>query len=232
MIRTEQDMEWAQAMVAAGNTFLPNQTIGKKGIWYGDYLYADTNGDGIYGNENDYTFQDVSMSPKYYYGFQVDLAWKGIDLSMTWAGAGGFSIYWRYLGFNSYSTRGNTTIPKEIAYDHYFFDPENPADPRTNLTSKHGRLTMNYGSEQNGGSNYSTHWLYKGDYLKLKNLTVGYTLPKKWLRKIRLQDVRIYLSGENLWTITDYPGMDPEFSDTMNYYASLKQYSIGLNIKF
>ena len=63
-------------------------------------------------------------------------------------------------------------------------------------------------------------------------LTVGYTLPKKWLRKIRLQDVRIYLSGENLWTITDYPGMDPEFSDTMNYYASLKQYSIGLNIKF
>ena len=232
MIRTEQDMEWAQAMVAAGNTFLPNQTIGKKGIWYGDYLYADTNGDGIYGNENDYTFQDVSMSPKYYYGFQVDLAWKGIDLSMTWAGAGGFSIYWRYLGFNSYSTRGNTTIPKEIAYDHYFFDPENPADPRTNLTSKHGRLTMNYGSEQNGGTNYSSHWLYKGDYLKLKNLTVGYTLPKKWLRKIRLQDVRIYLSGENLWTITDYPGMDPEFSDTMNYYASLKQYSIGLNIKF
>ena len=232
MIRTEQDMEWARAMIAAGNTFLPSQTIGKKGIWYGDYLYADTNGDGIYGNENDYTFQNVSMTPKYYYGFQVDLAWKGIDFSMTWAGAGGFSIYWRYLGFNSYSTRGDTTISKEIAYDHYFFDPENPADPRTNLTSKHGRLTMNYGSEQNGGTNYSSHWLYKGDYLKLKNLTVGYTLPKKWLRKIRLQDVRVYLSGENLWTITDYPGMDPEFSDTMNYYASLKQYSIGLNIKF
>ena len=66
MIRTEQDMEWARAMIAAGNTFLPNQTIGKKGIWYGDYLYADTNGEGIYGKENEYTFQDVSMTPKYY----------------------------------------------------------------------------------------------------------------------------------------------------------------------
>lgn len=232
MIRTEEDMRWVKAMAASGNTFLPNKTIAKNGIWYGDYIYADTNGDGVYGDENDYTFQNRSQTPKYYYGFQMDLAWKGIDFSMTWAGAGGSSMYWRYLGFNSYSTRLNTTIGKDIAYDHYYYNPDDPNDPRTNLNSKHGRLTYNYGSEQNGGANYSTHWLYSTDYLKLKNVTIGYTLPRRWMRKAGLTDVRIFMSGENLFTITDYPGMDPEFSDTMNYYACLRQYSLGINIKF
>ena len=83
------------------------------------------------------------------------------------------------MGYNAYSTDPKFTLPYEIAYDHYFFDPENPDDPRTNLTSKHGRLTMNYGSEQNGANIYSTLFLYKTDYLKLKNLTIGYTLPQR-----------------------------------------------------
>ncbi|WP_353195636.1 TonB-dependent receptor [Parapedobacter defluvii] len=231
MIRTESDMEWLQAMIAAGNTFLPNRKVGKKGIWYGDYLYNDANGDGVYGDQNDYMFQNVSMTPRFTYGFQLNLAWKGISLSTLWSGAGGYSQYWRYAGYNSYSTRADLTLAEGIAYDHYFYDPENPNDPRTNLTSKHGRLTMNYGSEQNGGSNYSTLWLYKADYLKLKNATIGYTLPGNWTRKIHLQDVRLFVSGENLLTITNYPGMDPEISGSQEFYANLKQYSIGLNIK-
>ena len=61
MIRTEQDMEWARAMIAAGNTFLPNQTIGKKGIWYGDYTSMPTpTVTASTATKNDYTFQDVS----------------------------------------------------------------------------------------------------------------------------------------------------------------------------
>lgn len=232
MIRTESDMEWLQAMVAAGNSFLPNKTIGKKGIWYGDYIYADANGDGAYGDPNDYKFQDVSLTPKYTYGFQLNMEWKGFSVSTLWAGAGGGSAYWRFGGFNAYSTRADLTLPGEIAYNHYFYDPQNPDDPRTNLTSPHGRLTMNYGSEQNGGSNYSTLWLYKTDYLKMKNLTLGYTLPNRWLRKAHLQDVRLFMSGENLLTITNYPGMDPEITENLEFYANLKQYSIGLNVKF
>ncbi|MDR1720104.1 MAG: TonB-dependent receptor [Dysgonamonadaceae bacterium] len=233
MIRTEADMQWLEAMVAQGNTFLPNKTIGKKGIWYGDFIYADINGDGVYGDENDYRFQNVSVTPKFYYGLQFDMSWKGLDFSMLWAGAGGFSQYWRFAGFNAYSTRADLTLPKGIAYDHYFYDPNNPGDPRTNLTSEHGRLTMNYGSEQNGGTNYTTLWLYKADYLKLKNLTVGYTIPGKWLRKVGMQDARVFVSGDNLLTKTDYPGMDPEMSGTdLQFYANLKQYSIGLSVKF
>ena len=232
MIRTPEDMAWLEAMVSAGNTFLPNKTIDKAGIWYGDYIYADVNGDGVYGDANDYMFQGTSQTPKFYYGLQLELGWKGIDFSMLWNGAGGSAAYWRYVGFNAYSTNSKFTLPKKIAYDHYFYDPMNPDDPRTNTTSKHGRLTMNYGSEQNGANAYSTLFLYKTDYLRLKNITLGYTFPEKWMRKAHISSLRVFFSGENLLTLTDWPGMDPEITDKMNYYALLRQYSFGLSIKF
>ena len=232
MIRTPEDMAWLEAMVDGGAVFMPNKTIDKKGIWYGDFIYADENGDGIYGNDYDYTFQNCSLTPKYYYGLQLSAQWKGIDFSMNLAGAGGHKIYWRYLGFNSYSTRGDTSLPYDIAYDHYFYDPDNPSDPRTNITSEHGRLTCNYGGEQNGGSNYSTHWLYKGDYLKIKNITLGYSFPKRLISKIAMEELRIYFSAENVYTFTDFPGIDPEFNNMMNYYSQIRQLSLGVSIKF
>lgn len=232
MIRTPEDMAWLQAMVDAGNTFLPNKTIEKKGIWYGDYIYDDVNGDGVYGDANDYTYRGVSQTPKYYYGLSFNCSWRGIDFSTRLSGAGGGARYWRYVGFNAYSTDTKFTLPYDIAYDHYFYDPENPDDPRTNTTSKNGRLTMNYGAEQNGANIHSDLFLYKTDYLKIKNVTLGYTLPNKWLKKISVKDLRIFVSGDNLYTFTDYPGIDPEFSDTMNYYSSLRQLTFGVSLKF
>ena len=184
MIRTEDDMKWLRAMVGAGAQFLPNKDVAKDKIWYGDYIYADVNGDGIYGGEDDHQFQNKGITPKFYYGMQVNLGWKGIDASIALSGSGGNAIYWRHGGYNAYGTRGDLSLPYEIAYDHYFYDPENPDDPRTNLTSKHGRLTLNYGAEQSGATVYSTHFFYNLDYLRVKNITLGYTLPQKWTRKI------------------------------------------------
>ena len=232
MIRTPEDMAWLEAMIAKGNVFLPNKTVGKKGIWYGDYIYQDLNGDGVFGDADDYSFQNVSQTPKFYYGVQFGASWKGFDFSAQFAGAGGFSRWWYYLGYNATSTRADTAMPLHIAENHYFYDPENPGDIRTNIWAENGRLTMNYGSEQNGGSVASTLYLYKADYLKCKNITLGYTLPKSVLRKIRFENIRVFVSGENLFTVTDYPGMDPEFSATNNYYASLRQWAFGLNVKF
>ncbi|MDR1683678.1 MAG: TonB-dependent receptor [Candidatus Symbiothrix sp.] len=229
MIRTEQDMQWLQAMATAGYTFMPNQAINKTGVWYGDYIYADENGDGIYGNDYDKKFQNLSIMPKIFYGFQVNAAWKGFDFSMNWAGAAGFGIYWRYLGLNSFETRDGFSLPYDIAYDHYFYDPDNPNDPRTNTTSGNARMTKNYDTSQHRSP--STLWLYKGDYLKLKNLTFGYTFPKSWLSKIKLSNLRLFVSGENLWTITDFPGMDPEMQ-TATGYVTMRQWAFGINVNF
>jgi len=231
MIRTPEDMEWLKAMFAAGNRFGPkNMDIGKNGIWYGDYLLSDTNGDRFYGNDNDRVFMG-SFNPLAFFGLDFNFGWKGIDLSVNFIGALGGVRFWKAEAYNCNAMSSpSVTFPARVAYDHYFYDPENPDDPRTNLTSKYGRLTLNYGAEQNGGA--SAFWLYKTDYMKLKAVTIGYTLPSKWMNKVKIKNLRIYVSGDNLFCLTTYPGVDPEYTNYNNLYSSLRQYSLGLNLTF
>ena len=230
MIRTEEDMQWLRSMVDAGYVFYPNQSISKDKIWYGDYIYADANGDGIYGNEYDNCFTGTSDLPKYNFGLQLGASWKGFDLSMNWAGAAGFDLLWGpTVGYNSTGTRNGYGLMTDIAENHYFYDPENPTDARTNLYAKYPRLTNNESSSQNAQK--STLFLYNGNYLKLKNLTIGYTLPSFIAKKIYTQSIRFYFSGENLWTITSFPGQDPELGANPTY-ASIRQIAFGTNITF
>ncbi|MDM8339129.1 TonB-dependent receptor [Mediterranea massiliensis] len=228
MIRTEGDMKWLEAMVAAGYTFYPKQGIGKNKIWYGDIIYADTDGDGIYGDEDDKDFQGYNKTPKYYFGLQASAFWKGFDFSMNWSGAAGFKINWYQTGENSNITWFGYGVGKDIAYDHYYYDPENPSDPRTNTTSKNPRLTMDKSAQT---SVQGQHILHNGNYLKLKNLTIGYTLPKSLTKSIYLENVRFYVSGENLLTITKFDGIDPEMMSGTGY-APMRQYAFGVNVTF
>lgn len=229
MIRTEQDMQWLRAMTAAGYKFMPTQGIGKDKIWYGDFIYADSNGDGVYGNEEDRTFQNVSSTPKFYYGLQAQISWKGFDLSMAWAGAAGFKINYYTITQNSVNTVYGYGLGRDVAYDHYFYDPANPNDSRTNLTSANPRLIL---SKDGGQSMASSTWhLHNGDYIKLRNLTIGYTLPLKWVKKAYLQNARVYASGENLLTITSFKGLDPEMMSG-DGYAPMRQFAFGVNLTF
>ena len=229
MIRTEMDMAWLRAMVAAGYVFYPMQGVGKDKIWYGDYIYADVDGDGVYGNTYDNVFTGKSSTPKYTFGLQASAAWKGIDVQISLAGAAGFWLYWNETGANNTGTRIGYNILSSVAKDHYFYDPENPLDPRTNTKSKTARLTANEGNNQQGEK--SVLHLYKGDYLKLKNLTIGYTLPEKYANKVFMKGLRVYLSGENLFNITSYPGQDPEMGAGMGY-VTMRQLSLGANLTF
>ena len=231
MIRTENDMKWVKAMMDAGYEFRPGKTIAKNKIWYGDYIYADSNKNGKYGDDDDYTFQGKSNRPKYTFGFQISAAWKGFDISTVWAGAAGFSIYWGpTVGYNCSQTGHGNTLSKDVAKDHYFYNPEDPKDPRTNLGAKYPRMTYSTAWDQNRHSN-TTLYLQNGNYLKLKNLSVGYTLPKNWVNKVSMQNARLYISAENLLTITAFDGQDPE-SGTGLGYAPFRTIAIGANISF
>ena len=229
MIRTEMDMAWLKAMIASGYDFRPMQGVGKDKIWYGDYIYADLDGDGVYGNTYDNEFTGKSATPKFTYGFQASAAWKGLDIQLSFAGAAGFWLYWNETGANNTGTRLGYNILSYIADDHYFYDPENPLDPRTNTVSKNARLTANEGNNQQGEK--SVLHLYKGDYLKLKNLTIGYTLPEKYANKAFMKGLRVYVSGENLFNITSYPGQDPEMGAGLGY-VTMRQISLGANLTF
>lgn len=228
MIRTERDMEWLRAMVDAGYKFYPGQKISKDAIWYGDPIFADYNGDGIYGDDEDRDFQGASKVPKFYFGLQGSVTWKDFDLSMSWAGAGGNKIWYNYNTINSVRVIHGYGIGKDLAYDHYFYDPENPDDPRTNITSENPRLHANGAPQSNADSE---RILKSGTYMKLKNLTFGYTIPSKWTRKAFIEKARVYFSGENLFCISAFPGLDPE-SMSDNGYSPIRSYTFGLNVTF
>jgi len=228
MIRTEKDMEWLQAMQTAGYSFQPYNSIAKNALWYGEYIYADANGDGIYGNSYDSEFQGTSTTPKYNFGLYASANWKDFDFSMSWGGAAGFSIYYYDRSRNSSETTYGYAIPDNVADDHYFYDPENPSDPRTNITSKQPRL-VNVSGAQSAASS-SLH-LEKGDFIKLRNLTVGYTLPKTITKKFYVERLRVYASGENLFAITGYSGQDPEMRTNVDY-STMRQYAFGINVTF
>ena len=228
MIRTENDMQWLQAMQAAGYTFQPYNNIAKNALWYGEYIYADANGDGVYGNSYDSEFQGTSTTPKYNFGIQASANWKDFDLSMTWGGSAGFSIYYYGKARNSSETTYGYAIPDAVANDHYFYDPENPSDPRTNLSSKQPRLVNVSGAQSSASS--SLH-LEKGNFIKLRNLTLGYTMPKSISKKFYVERLRVYASGENLFAITGFSGMDPEMRVSMGY-STMRQYAFGINLTF
>lgn len=228
MIRTDNDMRWLQAMVDAGYSFQPYNTIARNGLWYGEYIYADANGDGIYGNSYDSEFQGTSATPKYNFGLYANANWKDFDISMTWGGAAGFSIYYYSTSRNSSETVYGYAIPEDVANDHYFYDPENPFDPRTNQDSKQPRLVNVSGAQSSASS--SLH-LEKGNFIKLRNLTFGYTLPKELSKKFFVERLRVYASGENLFAISGFSGQDPEMRTTVGY-STMRQYAFGINVTF
>lgn len=124
--------------------------------------------------------------------------WKGFDLSMLFQGNAGRKNFWldNFNNVNVYTSR--------YAFQEHHLDTWSP----DNRGAKFPRLT----SGSNGGFNQeqSTFWLYSCDYIRLKNIQLGYRIPSKILKNIGVNSVRIHVSAENLFTIIKWPGLDPE----------------------
>ena len=248
MIRTKQDLDWVRAMLnyrdASGNRVYDfnNQSIGQgNGLWYGEMIYADVNGDGMYGtNDDDRVFTGKSTTPKYTYGLSISAAWKGIDFSMTWAGNAGMYRYIYERGFNQMSSSGwqeGTIVARDARNIFYYCDPVLSAtdpnyDPATDPNANIDAPYMRIGNE-NGAHRANTSELYNASYIKLKNLQIGYTLPKTWTQRFYVNNLRVFASFENLLTITNFPGVDPEMSGSgFTSYPIPRMISGGVNITF
>ncbi|MBQ0077593.1 MAG: TonB-dependent receptor [Bacteroidales bacterium] len=220
MIRTESDYDWVQAMLDAGYTFCGCKKLLRNSFWYGDYLYEDANGDGQYGDTNDQNFTGHSYTPSTNFAVNISLGWKGFDFYTLISGSAGFWL----LDIAYAAPAVSRPVYKYMAEDHYFYDPENPGDPRTNLKATYPR----FGSTSSAASDA---WEYKGDYIKVKNVQLGYTIPQRITERINIDKLRFYVSGDNLFTFTKYPGMDPELGTSVTY-PLLKQYAVGVQMTF
>lgn len=226
MIRTEADMAWVQAMMAAGYKFQGGSTTGKDILYYGDFIYADKNGDGNYGDSNDQTFTGHTNTPNFTAGLNFSLSWKGIDFYALLTGAFGFYLNWNTSVYNTTIVNRGQAISAKIADDHYYYDPE--GDPSlNNINGTYPRLLYN----KTKNDNLSDFYHYKGDYVKLKSVQIGYTFPKKWMEKAYISNLRIFLAGENLCTLTKYPGLDPEIGTSVGY-PLMRSFCGGLQLTF
>lgn len=231
MIRTTRDMDWVKAMIAAGYTFKPNNTIAPNNLYYGELIFADVDGDGVYGSTGDRRLSSKSPIPKYTGGLQFNFSYKHVDLSMLWAGSFGAYNYLALQGYTSSYVGAGHAISTLIAGNHYYYNPANPSDPANNVTAKYPRLTNNISDPQNL-SLPSDFYLYNASYVKLKNAQLGYSFSNSIVKKLGMSRLRVFVAGDNLITITKYvQGLDPEIGGGFSY-PTLRQFSAGLNATF
>ncbi len=161
----------------------------------GDRKYRDINGDGKI-DANDRTILG-SAQPKFTYGFNNTLSYKNFDLSFFFQGSQGNKL----ANFNSYSLlnfTGQNNVLAKAGLNRWTPDNKENEYPRA-LSS--GSLDVGI---------FSSAILEDASYLRLRNVTLSYSLPNKLLQRAKIQSVRIYISGSNLWTLTKYTGYDPE----------------------
>ena len=203
----------------------------------GDLMYKDINGDGKV-NQGSNTLDDHgdksiigNNTPRYNFGITLDAAWKGIDFRAYFQGVGKRD-YW-CSGPYMFGTSGGMWQSAAFVEHWDFWRPEGD-ELGANLDAYYPRPTFN-GNSKNQET--STRYLQNAAYIRLKNIQIGYTLPRKWTEKAGMSSVRIYTSGENLFTLTKMTKIfDPETlsGDWGNgkVYPLLKTYSFGININF
>ena len=192
----------------------------------GDLIFIDTNNDGVI-NDDDKTFAG-SYTPKNTFSFGGSLNWKGFDFSFFFQGVTGNKVYngLKQMAMNGRNDYGNLISD---VYNSWDFNPQG---------SKYPRLGLVTGSDTNGNySKFSDIFLEDGDYLRLKNITLGYTLPKSVSRFVGMENgsLRVYISVDNVCTITGYSGVDPEVGNygiDRGVYPVSRFFNFGVNINF
>ena len=192
----------------------------------GDLKYKDISGpdgkpDGVIDNYDRRTFS--GRFPGFEYGINASATWKGFDLSLIGQGVADKKYYTTDWGVQPFMQGSSPNKD----YIKHMWTEENP------YGAKHPKL---YWQDMGGGKNTrpNSYYLKDASFFRLKNLTLGYTLPRVWTEKAIISKVRIYFSGDNLLTLTPYKGLDPERNGDGRdaIYPQNRIYSFGLNVEF
>jgi hypothetical protein len=183
-------------------------------------------------NTNLFHLKGKNEIPKYYGGITNKFNYKGFDLSVLVTFSGGnYILDWQQLLLEDPNANG--TILADFVHNYWKKPGDNAKYQRLDYE---GNITMEDGTiyAQGDKRTWNDQFLYKGDFVKLKSINFGYTLPISSDRKNLFQAFRLYASMENLYTLTKYPGWDPEGQGLVGQYdlPQLFSASIGVTIKF
>lgn len=186
----------------------------------GDLKYLDYNNDGQI-DANDQAPIGYSDIPQYTFASQLALQYKGISLNVMFQGAANASVM--YTGFGGFEFTGSGTGQATPIHLSYW-------TPETATTALYPSLHTGTG---HSNKNKNTFHLRSGNFIRLKNVELGYSLPKSITSKLRLGSARIYVNGDNLYTWSKTGNFDPEaLGGSGEIYPVQSVYNLGLNISF
>lgn len=209
----------------------------------GDLIFEDINHDGkiddndrqVIGNPN----------PKLIYGISARFTYKGFDAAFLFNGVAGADIFNGVKAYEQYPfADGNTT--SKVFGNSFLGSNGLTSQPRLGVLNPDGTFTLDPNKNYTSVNSY---FIENGSYLKLKNLQIGYTFSNSILQKVKIKNARVFIMGNNLFTITKYTGLDPELGsaasagnqytgnttrgiDAVSQYPQTRIYSIGLDVNF
>lgn len=193
----------------------------------GDVIWIDQNGDGVY-DKND-CVEIGNPHPDFTLGFNISLQWKGLDFSVNGSGAFGQQVMQSYRQF---ALQDLENFTNNFVNRLWTGEGSTNRFPRFSDGSNNNFKCNGYNSDI---------WVQNADYLKIRNITLGYDL-KNAVKKLPFSQLRVFVSGQNLFTFTGYDGMDPEVGYgygyswasgiDVGYYPSPKVFMTGVSIKF
>ena len=190
----------------------------------GDFIFSDTDNNGIVNAEDKVILGNPI--PDFSYGLNINMTYKDFDLTMFFQGVAGNEIF------------------NQMKYTYYFDYSNNCVTDVLNAwseTNKNTNIPIMKTENTNGGNSLpSEFYVENGAYFRCKNFQIGYTLPKKCLDKMGFNNLRFYVGVQNLFTITDYSGYDPEVSSNVLFsrgidnssYPNARTYTFGFNASF
>ena len=222
IIQTDADLALVQQMI--DNAPIDEKT-GKKVNPFaafgtpqkGDLLYKDINGDGIIDMDDREIVSD-GPNPKFQFGLNLNAAYKGFDFSVLFQGQAGVKVYWQNALANTSTVRFGYQLNKDVAEGRW-------VEGRTDAI--YPRLLQ---SQNQINTQMSDFYLENKAFLKIRNIQLGYSLPKSITKKMQLERLRFYGSLENFFTFTSYRGFDPEISGLA--YPAMKSAVLGINVTF
>lgn len=220
-----------------------NQHIAKDEVWVGDYIFEDLNGDGVI-DEQDRTYLG-NPEPKFSYGFNNTFTYKGFDMNIFINGVYGNKLVNLFRQDFTNPMRNSNLLKEVTGIAHVeLIDPAQPEEIWNVHVSNPESATVQRLNTADGNDNnrMSSRFVEDGSYLRIKNISLGYTFPQKWTRKWHIENLRVYMNIQNAFTFTKYKGYDPEVG-AYNYnvllrgvdyarYPSQRIYTVGLNLSF